>query len=107
MPYKLSRCVCIETPDKEKAVAFYHGVLGLEIRQDDQECTELDGEHVRFFIDEAATAQVVFEFMVPDAEQAKEELVAAGCTVVRWEGKGKCCYMRDPFGLMFNLWEVA
>jgi len=22
-----------------------------------------------------------------------------------WEGKGKDCYMRDPFGLTFNLWE--
>jgi len=25
--------------------------------------------------------------------------------VVKWEGKGNDCYMRDPFGLVFNLWE--
>ncbi|MBI2845393.1 MAG: hypothetical protein HYX86_02480 [Chloroflexi bacterium] len=47
----------------------------------------------------------VFEFIVADLEEAKGELLAAGCQVVRWEGKGRPCYMRDPFGFTFNLYE--
>ncbi len=106
MPYKLSRCVCIETPDKDRAMAFYRDVLGLEITRDDAECTELDGDHLRIFLDEKEQPRVIFEFIVPQLEAARDELVAQGCEVLRWEGKGKCCYLRDPFGLVFNLWEA-
>jgi hypothetical protein len=45
------------------------------------------------------------EFLVPDVEVAKEELLQLGCEVVRWEGAGGPCYLRDPFGFMFNLYE--
>ena len=45
------------------------------------------------------------EFNVDDLDEAKEYLLANDCTVVKWEGKGKDCYMRDPYGLVFNLWE--
>ncbi len=107
MPYKMSRCVCLETPDKEGAIKFYRDVFGLEVQQNDGECTELDGDHFRLFIDQREKPQVIFEFLVPNLEQARDELVAAGCEVLRWEGKGKPCYLRDPYGMIFNLWEVA
>ncbi len=42
---------------------------------------------------------------MPDLEAARDQLVAKGCEVVSWEGKGEDCYIRDPFGFMFNLWE--
>jgi hypothetical protein len=42
---------------------------------------------------------------VPDLEEAKQELLATGCTVMRWDGLGKSCYMRDPFGFTFNVFE--
>ena len=47
----------------------------------------------------------IMEFLVPDAEAAKEELLKAGCKIVQWEGKGRNCYMRDPFGFVLNLYE--
>jgi hypothetical protein len=31
--------------------------------------------------------------------------VANGCKVLRWRGKGQDCYIQDPFGVIFNLWE--
>lgn len=106
MQYKPSRCICIETPRQDEALEFYQNVLGLHVVQQDGTAVELDSEPMRLFVDKSEQPQVVLEFMVPDAEAAREELVAAGCTVVKWEGKGKCCYVRDPFGLVFNLWEV-
>lgn len=47
----------------------------------------------------------VLEFNIDDVEVAKEYLEKHGCIVVKWEGKGKDCYMKDPYGLVFNLWE--
>jgi len=43
---------------------------------------------------------------VADLDKARNELMEKGCMVVTWEGKGNPCYMRDPFGFVFNLWEV-
>ncbi len=106
MLYKPSRCICIETPNHKDAVKFYHDILGLNVVEDHGDSVELDAEPFRLFVDKADQPAVAMEFAVPDAEAARAELEEAGCTVVKWEGKGKCCYMKDPFGLVFNLWEV-
>ena len=41
----------------------------------------------------------------PVPDNVVQELLEAGCQLIRWEGKGGCCYMQDPFGFMFNLFE--
>lgn len=106
MPYKPSRCICIETPRQREAVKFYTEVLGLPVRTDNNNSVELATDPIRLFVDKQDQPLVVFEFLVPDVEAAREELLANGCTVVRWEGSGRACYLRDPFGLVFNLYEV-
>lgn len=105
MPFKFSRCICLQTPDAEKAMRFYHEVMGLPsvLRTDNQR--ELTASHNRLFFDNGEPRGPILEFMVPDLDKAKEELLAAGCKVMRWEGKGGCCYIQDPFGFWFNLWE--
>lgn len=45
------------------------------------------------------------ELFVDDLEKAKEHLLSNGCTILKWEGKGKDCYIEDPYGLRFNIWE--
>jgi len=47
----------------------------------------------------------VLEYLVNNLEAAKEYLLKNGCETVKWEGKGRDCYMKDPFGTIFNLWE--
>ena len=42
---------------------------------------------------------------VYDLDAARDRLVSKGCRVIKWEGKGKDCYIQDPFGMIFNLWE--
>lgn len=49
----------------------------------------------------------VMELFTADLERAREILVAAGCEVLRWHGKGDHCYVQDPFGVIFNLWETC
>jgi hypothetical protein len=43
--------------------------------------------------------------LVEDLDAAREELVKHGCEVIRWLDKGQDCYVRDPFGVIYNLWE--
>lgn len=105
MPYKVSQCVSYHHPAKDNVVKFYRDVIGLEVVSDENDMAELKAGPMRLFVDKRERQQLVLELIVEDLDQAREELVAAGCKVICWEGKGKDCYIRDPFGQLFNLWE--
>jgi predicted enzyme related to lactoylglutathione lyase len=105
MQFRFSRCICLQVEDVEQAKDFYKNVIGLE-ENGESEATEFIAGVNRIFLDQGNTAMgPILEFVVSDIEAAKEKLLQAGCQVVRWEGKGNCCYMRDPFGFVFNLWQ--
>ncbi len=105
MPFKLSKCVCLTTPESDKAREFYQQVMGMNVVGESGDGIEFGADPVRFFVNPGGQTTFAIEFIVPDLERAKEELTKAGCQVVKWEGKGRDCYIRDPFGVLFNLWE--
>ena len=49
----------------------------------------------------------VFDFLVPDMKAAKNRLLAAGCTIVEEDPALPRCYIKDPFGLVFNIEETG
>ena len=106
MSYRLSKNINLETPNLEEAVQFYHEVLGLRIAEMGKDWARFDTGAVSLFITEGKSLGPITEFIVADLDKARNELMEKGCMVVTWEGKGKPCYMRDPFGFVFNLWEV-
>jgi predicted enzyme related to lactoylglutathione lyase len=89
----------------EEAVQFYHEVLGLRIAEMGKDWARFDTGDVNLFITEGKRLGPITEFIVADLDKARNELIEKGCMVVTWEGKGNPCYMRDPFGFVFNLWE--
>jgi len=103
--FKFSRCVCLQVPDLDKAVAFYTRIMGFKISSEKENTAELKAGPFRFFLDKGEFLGPIMEFLVPDVEAAKQELLEAGCRIVLWEGKGNRCYMKDPFGVVFNLYE--
>jgi len=105
MPFKLSRCINLRSPAQEQVVEFYRKVLGFEVSGKVGEAFEMKTDSIRLFVDKAESRELVLELLVPDLEKARDELMAAGCQVICWEGKGKDCYVRDPFGTTYNLWE--
>lgn len=110
MPFKFSNCICLCTPEHESAVKFYRDVVGLEVAGEDDSMVEFKAEQNRLFVDKSEAhggiaLGMVLELEVHNLEEARKELEEAGCEVVRFEGKGRDCYMRDPFGGIFNLWE--
>ena len=102
---KMSSNIALYHPDALSAANFYREHLGMQLVSDEGRFTELRSGPICIFLESGAELGPVMEFYVPDVEQARERLVAEGCTVVRWEGAGGDCYIRDPFGLTFNLWE--
>jgi catechol 2,3-dioxygenase-like lactoylglutathione lyase family enzyme len=105
MKYTLSHCVCIETPNSEEAAAFYQNVLGMEFSARFGDSIELKAGDRLLYFEKAPEHRTIFEFNVDDLDAARAELESKGCTAIRWEGKGKPCYMRDPFGNLFNLYQ--
>lgn len=105
MPFKLSRCINLRHPAQEHVVRFYKEVFGWDVVGKVGDAYEMKTEPIRLFIDNAQPRELVLELLVPDLEKARDELVAAGCRVITWQGKGKDCYIRDPFGTTYNIWE--
>lgn len=108
MRYKMSPNIAVRTEQFSDAVAFYSEFLGFNNRSSDPELADLDANPLNMFIiEDHEVSGPVMELFVNDLEQAREELVAKGCEVIRWRGKGQDCYIRDPFGVMFNIWEIT
>ncbi len=106
MSYRLSNNINLETPNLEEAVQFYHEVLGLNIAEMGNDWARFDTGGIKLYITRGRSLGPITEFIVEDLNKAKNDLMERGCTVVDWEGKGKNCYMKDPFGFVFNLWEA-
>ncbi len=103
--YKSSSCVCYQVPDRKRAVEFYSQIFGYPVVEVTEQNTELNASPIRLFIDQGPQLGPIMEIVVDDLETARIELLAHGCTEVRWGGRGNPCYLRDPFGICFNVWE--
>lgn len=105
MAYKISRCVCFQTLDLDTASEHFQRELGLKEVSRSEESIELEGAEIRFFIDKGQDIGPILEVIVPELEGARMDLLGQGWSVILWEGRGKRCYMRNPSGMLFNLWE--
>jgi predicted enzyme related to lactoylglutathione lyase len=106
MKFKMSPNVAVRTKQFSEAVEFYKTVLGFEDRSSDSELADFDADPLNLFVlEDDEFGGPVMELFVDDLEQARDVLVANGCQVLRWRGKGQDCYIQDPFGVIFNIWE--
>jgi len=106
MRFRMSPNVAVKTKRFSDAVDFYSGVLGFANRSDDPALGDHDANPLNLFvIEDGEVSGPVMELFVEDLDSAREELLAHGCEIVRWRGRGQDCYIRDPFGVIFNLWE--
>jgi predicted enzyme related to lactoylglutathione lyase len=108
MKFKMSPNVAVRTCGQfAEAVNFYSNILGLQDRSDNSELGDLDAGPINLFVSKTTnSASPVMELFVDDLEEAHKTLEANGCKVLRWRGKGGDCYIQDPFGVIFNIWEA-
>ena len=107
MNYRMSKNIGFQVEDVEKAKLFYQTVMGLKESKDHkrQDQRLVMNHNSIFLIPGSENLGPVMEIVVNNLEEAKVYLVENDCEIVRWEGKGKDCYVRDPFGMIFNVWE--
>ena len=107
MKFKMSPNLAVRTQKQfTEALDFYSNVLGFENRSTDPDLGDFDANPINLFVlEDDEFRGPVLELFVKDLEEARKYLEANGCKILRWRGKGQDCYIEDPFGVRFNVWE--
>lgn len=95
--------ILIQTDNPKRAAEFYVGNLGFEVTDATDRLISLHGKHINLFIDKGPALGPVLEVTVANVEQAKRKLLHAQCEIIKDEPDFPRCYVRDPFGLIYNL----
>jgi hypothetical protein len=95
--------ILIQASDPMAAASFYVDQLGFEITGEDPGMVSLHGPHVNLFIERGPALGPVLEVTVDSVEAAKIRLQKSGCAVVKDEPDFPRTYVRDPYGLTYNL----
>ena len=95
--------ILIQALDPKSAASFYVKQLGFEITDEAPNMISLHGENINLFIERGPALGPVFEVTVGSVEEAKLRLVKNGCEIVKDEPDFPRCYIKDPFGLIYNL----
>lgn len=101
--------LALHVPDPAAAEAFYAGVLGCRVTSRSEDCVALASGALRLYLlrdPERTHDAVVPSFDVSDRAAALATLQAAGCTLVPIgpHAPGDH-YLRDPFGVVFDVVE--
>jgi catechol 2,3-dioxygenase-like lactoylglutathione lyase family enzyme len=95
--------ILIQTPDPKSAAAFYVQALGFEVTGEQPNMISLHGPNINLFIEQGPALGPVLEVTVPDVTEARRQLIERGCEIVKDEPDFPRCYVKDPFGLIYNL----
>lgn len=98
-----SRDIIVRTGSLDRAAQFYGSVLGLRLSSRSDTLLGFETGAFCLYIESGPSHGPVFEFLTSDFEATKQELLDAGCAIVEEDATVPRCYLRDPFGLTFNL----
>jgi predicted enzyme related to lactoylglutathione lyase len=104
--FQSSRDIIIRTENWAKATKFYKTVLGLPVTHRGKTLTGFETGAFCLYVEKGKEHGPVFEYLVPDVQAAKRRLVAAGCTVLEEDPSLPRCYIRDPYGVVFNIGQA-
>jgi hypothetical protein len=103
MANKFGTDILIQAENPNTAALFYVNQLGFEITAETPNMMSLEGRHINLYIERGPALGPVLEVTVGDVGEAKRRLVESGCEIVKDEPDFPRCYVRDPFGLVYNL----
>jgi predicted enzyme related to lactoylglutathione lyase len=95
--------ILIQAPDPAAAAAFYVEQLGFTITDPNPRMIGLGGKNINLFIEPGPALGPVLEVTAGDVAEAARRLVANGCEVIKDEPDVPRTYIRDPYGLIYNL----
>jgi hypothetical protein len=103
MANKFGTDILIQAPDPKLAASFYVQQLGFEITDEQPDMISLHGKHINLFTERGPALGPVLEVTVGSVEEAKLRLTKNGCEIVKDEPDFPRCYVKDPYGLIYNL----
>ena len=103
MSNTFSSDILIQSETPEKAAAFYVNELGFQITAETPTMISLEGNKINLFIERGPALGPVLEVTVNNVEEAKSRLINQGCEIIKDEPDFPRCYIKDPFGLIYNL----
>ena len=95
--------ILIQAADPKRAADFYVKQLGFTVTGELPNMLCLHGNHINLFIERGPKLGPVLEVTVKDVKEAKRRLVKKGCRIVKDEPNFPRTYVKDPFGLIYNL----
>jgi len=101
--FQSTKDVIIQVADLRQATHFYEKVLGFRVTHRADTLVGFDTGSFVLYVEQGVDPGPVFEFLVSDMGEAKQLLLGASCQIIDEDLSMPRCYMRDPFGLMFNL----
>jgi catechol 2,3-dioxygenase-like lactoylglutathione lyase family enzyme len=103
MSNSFGKDILIQAQDLKKAASFYVDHLGFEITGDEPHMISLHGRNINLFIEKGPALGPVLEVTVDSVEAARLRLMKNGCEVIKDEPDFPRCYVKDPYGLIYNL----
>jgi predicted enzyme related to lactoylglutathione lyase len=103
MANSLGTDVLIQAEDPKSAASFYVEQLGFGITEELPHMINLHGQNINLFIEPGPALGPVFEVTVKSIDETRRRMVKQGCKVVKDEPEFPRCYIKDPFGLIYNL----
>ena len=105
--FRSSSEIAVHVASLEKAEHFYRDVMGFRLMAKTGRQLEFDTGKLRLYVnlDSRPLASYVPSFDVADREAACEYLEGLGCKPVHIASQPGLYYIRDPFGLLFDIVE--
>jgi hypothetical protein len=103
MPNSFGKDILIQALDPVEAARFYVENLGFAITDDTPGMIGLHGPNINLFIEPGPALGPVLEVTVKDVPEAVNRLIESGCRVIKDEPEFPRTYIKDPFGLIYNL----
>jgi catechol 2,3-dioxygenase-like lactoylglutathione lyase family enzyme len=104
--FRSSRDVIIRTENFADAATFYETVLGFPPTRHSNTLIGFETGSFCLYVEKGTRHGPVFEFLVKDVGEAKRRLLSAGCVVVEEDPSVPRCYIRDPYGVIFNIGQI-
>jgi catechol 2,3-dioxygenase-like lactoylglutathione lyase family enzyme len=104
--FRSARDIIIRTDHWAEAVSFYASTLGFSEMHRSENMLGFETGAFRLYVEKGEAHGPVFEYLVPDVQEAKQKLLGAGCILVEEDASVPRCYVRDPYGLTFNIGQA-
>src|ERR1700744_3415505 len=100
---RASRDIILRTERWNEAVSFYETVLGFPVIYRGNPLVGFETGAFCLYVEKGEDHGPVLDFLSQEVPTLRDRLLGAGCKLVEENSTAPRCYLKDPFGLTFNL----